>query len=334
MRYLISGGAGFIGAHLCRALLARGHFVYCLDDFSTGERGRIAALVKSVRFRVVEQDVRKPVDVDVDRIMNLACPASPRAYGKDRIRTLTVSVFGTLNMLELAERRGARLLQASTSEVYGDPLRHPQDEGYFGNVNPVGPRACYDEGKRVAETLVTDHALLRGVDGRIVRIFNTYGPGMSLEDGRVVPNVVSQALRDAPITIYGDGLQTRAFCYVDDLVDGLIRAIDTPDIGPEPINLGQPEEVTVLALTDLVVELTGSRSARRFMPAPVDDPVRRLPDVARAAARLGWRPKTGLRDGLAATIADVARALAARDAAALADEIGETSPIARGAVAR
>ncbi len=314
MRVLVTGGAGFIGSHLCERLLADGHQVACLDNFYTGQRDNIAHLRAHEHFHIIEHDVATPLEASAadaldhklgfvpEWVFNLACPASPIHYQRDPVKTIETSVFGVMNMLALCRRHGARLLQASTSEVYGDPLVHPQTETYWGHVNPIGPRACYDEGKRLAETLCFDHQRSRGADIRVVRIFNTYGPRMAMNDGRVVSNFVLQALRGEPLTLYGDGQQTRSFCYVAELVDGLVRMMAQHEhIGP--INLGNPAEFTIRQLAERVLALTGSDSELRHLPLPVDDPVRRQPDIERARTVLDWQPRVDLDDGLIATIA-------------------------------
>lgn len=301
-RVLVTGGAGFLGSHLCERLLNEGHEVFCLDNFHTGSKANVLHLLENPRFHIVHHDVTLPFSLHVDRIFNLACPASPVHYQFDPVHTIKTSVIGSLNMLELAERLGARILQASTSEVYGDPEQHPQAEQYWGNVNSFGPRACYDEGKRCAEALFYAFRERAGVRVKLARIFNTYGPRMHEGDGRVVSNFVTQALRGEPITLYGDGSQTRSFCYVDDLVDGLVRLMDAPDDVVGPVNLGNPVECTVRELAEKVVELTGSISPLVYKPLPVDDPCRRRPDISLARDVLGWEPSTQLTDGLAATI--------------------------------
>ena len=303
MRTLVTGGAGFIGSHLCERLLAEGHEVICLDNFFTGRSENVAALDRDGRFRIVEHDVTEPYDAAVDWIFNLACPASPVHYQIDPIATMRTSVLGMLNALALAERTGARVLQASTSEVYGDPIVHPQPETYWGNVNPVGPRACYDEGKRAAETLMSDYHRHRGIDIRIARIFNTYGPRMAIEDGRVISNFVVQALRGEPMTVYGDGEQTRSFCYVDDLVDGLMRLMAAPGVH-DPVNLGNPREFTMRQVAQLVADMCGRSGELVFRPLPQDDPIQRKPVIERARHLLGWEPAVPLREGLKPTIED------------------------------
>jgi UDP-glucuronate decarboxylase len=302
MRSLVAGGAGFLGSHLCRALLARGDQVLCLDNFHTGSRDNIAALLGHPNFELLRHDVTLPIRLEADHIYSLACPASPRHYQVDPVRTTQTSVLGALNLLELARGIQARILQASTSEVYGDPEVHPQPEGYCGRVNPIGPRACYDEGKRCAETLFAAYRAQHGVLVKIARIFNTYGPHMAADDGRVVSNFIVQALAGEPVTIYGDGSQTRSFCYVDDMVDALLCLMRAPDDFCGPVNLGNPDEISMLELAQTVLELTGSRSPIVHAAAPADDPARRRPDIALARARLDWAPRVALRDGLARTI--------------------------------
>ncbi len=304
-RILVAGGAGFLGSHLCDALLARGDTVVCLDSFLTGMRENVAPLVNNPRFRLVEQDVCEPVDLrePVDEIYNLACAASPPRYQADPVHTMMTSVVGTENLLKIAERDRARFLQASTSEVYGDPEHHPQSEDYRGHVNCTGPRACYDEGKRAAETLCFDHLRRGRADVRVARIFNTYGPRMRPDDGRIVSTLIRQALAGEPLTINGRGTQTRSFCYVDDLIAGLM-ALMAADPNPEgPVNLGNPGEVTINTLAEMVLRLTGSRSPIRYGPLPEDDPQMRRPDITRATTLLDWRPVIAVEQGLEATIA-------------------------------
>ena len=301
MKVLVSGGAGFIGSHLCERLVARGDDVICLDNLFTGREENIAHLMDRPGFRFVKHDVCEPLLVDVDRIFNLACPASPIHYQIDPIRTVQTNVMGMINMLEIARRMGARILQASTSEVYGDPAVHPQTEDYWGNVNTIGPRACYDEGKRVAETLMSDYHRQAGVDIRLPRIFNTYGPRMAENDGRVVSNFVLQALRGEELTLYGSGEQTRSFCYVDDLVEGLLRLMDADGIH-DPVNLGNPGEFTMRQLAETVCRLSGTEARVRYLPLPQDDPARRKPDISKAKALLEWEPTISLEDGLERTI--------------------------------
>jgi UDP-glucuronate decarboxylase len=303
-RILVTGGAGFVGSHLCERLLRAGHAVVCADNYSTGRRENVLRLCDHPSFELRKHDVVDPLQIWVDQIYNLACPASPAHYQEDPVRTVKASVLGALNLLELAHRTGATILQASTSEVYGDPLVHPQPESYFGHVNPTGPRACYDEGKRCAETLFFDYHRRFGVRIKVARIFNTYGPRMLENDGRIVSNFVVQALSGAPLTVYGDGMQTRSFCYIEDLVDGLVRLMDAPLDVVGPVNLGNPNEIKVLDLAHRVVRLTGSRSLIHFRPLPADDPRRRRPDISMAAELLGWKPTTPLEEGLRRTIAD------------------------------
>lgn len=302
MRVLVTGGAGFIGSHLCERLLDDGHEVICLDNFFTGRRQHVAHLLDNHRFEIIRHDVVDPILLEVDRIFNMACPASPVHYQYNPVKTVKTSVMGAINMLGLAKRVRGRLLQASTSEVYGDPHVHPQREDYWGHVNPIGPRACYDEGKRVAETLCFDYHRQNGVDVRVVRIFNTYGPRMLLDDGRVVSNFIVQALQGNDITIYGSGEQTRSFCYVDDLVEGLVRMMDKEDFNG-PVNLGNPNEITIRELASRVIELTGSRSKLIEMPLPKDDPYRRRPDITLAQEKLDWTPSVDLEQGLRLAIA-------------------------------
>ena len=300
---LVTGGAGFLGSYLCEALIARGRDVLCVDNFYTGTRRNIETVLESKRFEVLRHDVTFPLYVEAKQIYNLACPASPIHYRHDPVQTLKTSVHGAINMLGLAKRLRAPILQASTSEVYGDPLSHPQKETDWGNVNPIGPRACYDEGKRCAETLFFDYRRQHGLNIKIARIFNTYGPRMHPNDGRVVSNFIVQALKGEPITVFGDGAQTRSFCYVDDMVDGLIRLMETPDDVTGPVNLGNPVETTIGDLARRIVALTGSRSRVEFRPLPVDDPRHRRPDIGMAGSLLGWSPRTALDDGLVRTIA-------------------------------
>lgn len=301
MKILVTGGAGFIGSHLCDRLVTDGHEVICLDNFYTGSKRNIAHLTGNPQFELVRHDVVEPILLEVDQIYNLACPASPVHYQYNPVKTIKTNVVGTLNMLGLAKRVRARILQASTSEVYGDPEVHPQPESYWGHVNPIGPRANYDEGKRVAETLMFSYHTQNGVDIRVVRIFNTYGPRMAETDGRVVSNFIVQALRGEPLTVYGDGTQTRSFCFVSDLVDGMIRAMQTEDF-TGPVNLGNPEEYTMLELAAMILELTGSSSAIEHRPLPQDDPRQRRPDITLARERLDWVPTLPVREGLARTV--------------------------------
>lgn len=302
-RIMVTGGAGFIGSHLCERLLADGHDVLCLDNFFTGAKQNIAHLLGHPYFELLRHDVTFPLYVEVDEIYNLACPASPVHYQFDPVQTTKTSVHGAINMLGLAKRTKARILQASTSEVYGDPHVHPQREDYWGNVNPIGPRSCYDEGKRCAETLFFDYRRQYAMPIKVARIFNTYGPRMHPNDGRVVSNFIVQALRGDPITLYGDGSQTRSFCYVDDLVSGLLRLMATPPEFTGPVNLGNPAEFSMVELAEAVRQLTGSRSPLVMKPLPQDDPRQRCPDVTLAREALGWQATTALEDGLKPTIA-------------------------------
>lgn len=304
MRILVTGGAGFIGSHLCERLLAEGGEVVCLDNFFTGRKENILHLLDDKRFEMVRNDVIEPILLEVDQIYNLACPASPVHYQYNPVKTVKTSVMGMINMLGLAKRVKARILQASTSEVYGDPLIHPQTEDYFGNVNPIGPRSCYDEGKRVAETLMMDYHRQNGVDTRIVRIFNTYGERMLKNDGRVVSNFVVQALNGEELTIYGDGSQTRSFCYVSDLVDGIVKLMntETPDVHM-PVNIGNPTEFTMNELAGEVGRITGKPIKLKHLPLPADDPKQRRPNIERARRLLGWEPSVPLAEGLERTVA-------------------------------
>lgn len=301
-RLLVTGGAGFLGSHLCERLLADGHEVLSVDNYYTGTKSNIVQLLDNPRFEAMRHDVTFPLYVEVDEIYNLACPASPIHYQFDPVQTTKTSVHGAINMLGLAKRTKAKILQASTSEVYGDPDRHPQREDYWGNVNPIGLRSCYDEGKRCAETLCFDYRRQHNLRIKIARIFNTYGPRMHPNDGRVVSSFIVQALRGEPIGVFGNGQQTRSFCYVDDLIDGMIRLMDSPDDTTGPINLGNPEEFTILALAEKIIEMTGSRSQITFRPLPSDDPRQRCPDITAAKAQLGWKPHTRLEAGLGKTI--------------------------------
>jgi UDP-glucuronate decarboxylase len=302
-RILVTGGAGFLGSHLCERLLADGHDVLCIDNFFTGSRENIFALLEHKRFELMRHDVTFPLYVEVDEIFNLACPASPIHYQHDPVQTTKTSVHGAINMLGLAKRLGAKIFQASTSEVYGDPTIHPQTEDYRGHVNPIGPRACYDEGKRCAETLFFDYYRQHNLRIRVARIFNTYGPRMHINDGRVVSNFIVQALKNEPITIYGDGSQTRAFCYVDDLIEGCVRLMQASDEVTGPVNLGNPAEMSIRELATKVIELTGSRSQILARPLPVDDPLQRCPDISLAKRVLDWKPKVPLEQGLTKCIA-------------------------------
>jgi UDP-glucuronate decarboxylase len=301
-KILVTGGAGFLGSHLCDRLVEQGHHVLCVDNYFTGSKINIAHLLDRKNFEVIRQDICIPLYVEVDEIYNLACPASPYYYQLDPIQTMKTSVIGAFNMLGLAKRTGAKILQASTSECYGDPEVHPQTEEYWGNVNPIGIRSCYDEGKRAAETLFMDYNRKHGVDVRIIRIFNTYGPRMNQNDGRVVSNFIVQALKGEDITIYGDGNQTRSFCYVDDLLDGIVGYIDRSEPFTGPINLGNPNEFTMLELAQKVIELTGTASQIVHKPLPQDDPKQRRPDITRAKTMLHWEPSIQLEQGLVKTI--------------------------------
>jgi UDP-glucuronate decarboxylase len=302
-RALITGGAGFLGSHLCDRLIADGHDVVCVDNLFTGTKRNIEHLLGNPRFEFIRHDVTFPLFIEVDQIYNLACPASPVHYQHDPVQTTKTSVHGAINMLGLAKRLKCRIFQASTSEVYGDPAVHPQTEGYWGNVNPIGIRSCYDEGKRCAETLFFDYHRQHKLDIKVARIFNTYGPRMHPNDGRVVSNFIVQALRGEPITIYGEGRQTRSFCYVDDLIEGFVRFMDTPQGFTGPLNLGNPGEFTIRQLAEMIIELTGSASQLVFKPLPADDPMQRQPNIALAAAELGWGPRIALREGLQRTTA-------------------------------
>jgi len=301
-RVLVTGGAGFIGSHLCERLLDDGFDVLCVDNFYSSTRDNISHLLDNPRFELIRHDVTFPLYVEVDRIFHLACPASPVHYQRDPVQTTKTAVHGSINMLGLAKRTGARILLTSTSEVYGDPLVHPQSEDYWGNVNPIGPRACYDEGKRAAETLFFDYHRQHGLDIKVARLFNTYGPRMHPNDGRVVSNFVVSALAGEPLTIYGDGSQTRSFCYVSDLIEGLLALMNSSADVTGPINLGNPGEFTIGALADLVVEMTGTAAGITHLPLPTDDPTRRQPDITRAREQLQWSPTVSLRDGLLPTI--------------------------------
>ncbi len=301
-RILVTGGAGFLGSHLCERLLDQGHDVICLDNFFTSQKSNVAHLLARPNFELIRHDVTLPVWLEVDEIYNLACPAAPGHYQYNPIKTLKTSVMGAINVLGMARRCRAKVLQASTSEVYGEPIVHPQPESYRGSVNPIGPRACYDEGKRAAETLFMDYHRSNRVRIRIVRIFNTYGPRMHPFDGRVVSNFIRQALQHQDITIFGDGSQTRSFCYRDDLIEGILRMMDAPDELTGPVNLGNPSEFTILELARQIIELTGSRSKLVYQPLPADDPTQRQPNIELARKHLGWEPKVPLREGLVKTI--------------------------------
>ncbi len=301
MRILVTGGAGFLGSHLCERLLAEKHEVLCLDNFFTGRKKNVRHLLNNPYFELIRHDITLPILLEVDRIYHLACPASPIHYQYNAIKTVKANVIGTINMLGIAKRVKARILFASTSEVYGDPAVHPQKEDYWGNVNTIGIRSCYDEGKRVAETLMMDYHRQNGVDIRIVRIFNTYGPRMLPNDGRVVSNFIVQALKSEDITIYGKGTQTRSFCYVDDLIEGMVRMMDAENF-TGPVNLGNPEEYTILELAQKIITLTGSKSKISYRPLPSDDPTQRQPDITLAGQRLGWKPAVSVTDGLTRTV--------------------------------
>ncbi|MFO0816573.1 MAG: UDP-glucuronic acid decarboxylase family protein [Pirellulales bacterium] len=301
-RVLVTGGAGFLGSHLCERLVAQGHDVICLDNFFTSQKSNVAHLLGNPNFELIRHDITQPIWLEVDQIYNLACPAAPGHYQFNPIKTTKTSVLGAINVLGMARRCKAKVLQASTSEVYGDPEQHPQVESYRGSVNPIGPRACYDEGKRVAETLFMDYHRMNRVNIRVIRIFNTYGPRMHPYDGRVVSNFIRQALRDENITLFGDGLQTRSFCYCEDLINGIQQMMEGPDEFIGPVNLGNPGEFTVKELAELVIELTDAKSRIVHHPLPADDPTRRRPDISLARAKLGWEPKIALREGLARTI--------------------------------
>jgi UDP-glucuronate decarboxylase len=301
LRVLVTGGAGFLGSHLCERLVDQGHDVLCLDNFFTSQKSNVFALLKKPNFELIRHDVTLPIFLEVDQIYNLACPAAPGHYQYNPIKTVKTSVLGATNVLGMAKRCGARVLQASTSEVYGDPQVHPQPESYWGNVNPIGIRSCYDEGKRVAETLFMDYSRMNKVEVRIVRIFNTYGPRMHPFDGRVVSNFIRQAIRNEPITLFGSGEQTRSFCYRDDLVDAMIRMMNTEGF-TGPVNIGNPDEYTIGELAELIRELTQCQVELRYLPLPPDDPTRRQPDITLARSKLGWNPTTPLREGLTKTI--------------------------------
>lgn len=310
MRVLVTGGAGFIGSHLVRRLLDDGHEVLCLDNFFTGKRQNLAEVREHPSLEIIRHDVIEPISLEIDQVYNLACPASPVHYQFDPVRTVQTSVMGAINMLGLCRRTGARLLQASTSEVYGLPTVHPQPESYVGNVNPIGTRSCYDEGKRVAETLCMDYHRENDVSVRVVRIFNTYGPRLAMCDGRVIPSFICQALKGEPITLHGDGLQTRSFCYVDDTVDGLIALMNDADPAfTGPVNLGNDTETNMKELAEIIIELTGSRSTIEHLPVKVDDPTRRRPDLSLARSRVGYVPRVPLREGLQRTVAYFAQLL-------------------------
>ncbi len=301
MRILVTGGAGFLGSHLCERLLSEGHEVLCLDNFFTGRKKNLQHLMGNPCFELIRHDITQPILLEVDKIYHLACPASPIHYQHNPVKTIKTNILGSINMLGIAKRVKARILFASTSEVYGDPAMHPQKEEYWGNVNPIGVRSCYDEGKRVAETLMMDYHRQNGVDVKIIRIFNTYGPRMLINDGRVVSNFIVQALRGEAITVYGRGTQTRSFCYVDDLVDGMIKMMDSENF-TGPVNIGNPEEYTILDLANKIINMTGSRSKITYNPLPSDDPAQRRPDITLAWNKLGWKPRISVDEGIRKTI--------------------------------
>lgn len=309
-KILVTGGAGFLGSHLCERLVTEGHYVVCVDNYFTGSKSNIQHLLSNANFEVIRHDICVPLYVEVDEIYNLACPASPKSYQKDPIQTMKTSFMGSYNLLGLAKRTKAKIFQASTSEIYGDPFVHPQPESYWGNVNPLGPRACYDEGKRAAETLFMDYNRQHNVDVRVARIFNTYGPRMSVDDGRVVSNFIVQALQGLPLSVYGEGTQTRSFCYVDDLIDGILALMESTSSGAQPVNLGNPHEVTVKSLAEQIQRLTRSTSWILNLPLPIDDPQQRQADITRATSILGWEPKIPLEQGLQKTIAYFQQVLA------------------------
>ena len=323
-RILVTGGAGFLGSHLCERLVMQGHDVLCVDNFYTGTKDNIAHLFDCANFELMRHDVTFPLYVEVDEIYNLACPGSPIHYQHDPVQTTKTSVHGAINMLGLAKRVGARIFQASTSEVYGDARVHPQTEDYWGHVNPIGPRSCYDEGKRCAETLFMDYRRQHGLSIKIARIFNTYGPRMHPSDGRVVSNFMMQALAGEPITIYGEGLQTRSFCYVDDMIDAFIRLMNSPEDVTGPINLGNPQELSMLEIAKRIVALTGSSSELIFKPLPLDDPSHRRPDISRALDVLDWRPVTSLDEGLQRTVRYFQQLVQQRDTRAAGTETAPT----------
>ena len=301
-KIVVTGGAGFLGSHLCERLITQGHNVLCIDNFYTGSKNNVKDLLNHPNFRIIEHDIINPINVNIDQIYNLACPASPIHYQQDPVKTTKTIINGSMNMLELAKRTNARILQASTSEVYGDPAVHPQTEDYWGNVNPIGIRSCYDEGKRCAETLFFDYWRQHKLEIKVMRIFNTYGPRMDPNDGRVVSNFIVQAIRGESITIYGEGSQTRSFCYVDDLIDGMIRLMQSPTVFVGPVNIGNPNEFNMIELAEMVLRLVRSSSKIVFMPLPQDDPRQRKPDISLAKSKLGWSPNISLEDGLKETI--------------------------------
>ena len=301
MKILVTGGAGFLGSHLCKNLLNFGHEIICLDNFFTGQKSNLFQIMDNQKFEIIRHDITHPLFIEIDQIYNFACPASPVHYQSDPVQTIKTSVHGAINMLGLAKRTQSRILQASTSEIYGDPIVHPQNETYWGNVNPIGIRSCYDEGKRAAETLFFDYNRQHMVDIRIVRIFNTYGPNMAINDGRVISNFIVQALQNKPITIYGDGKQTRSFCYVDDLIESIVKTMNQEKI-LGPINIGNPKENTIIEVAELIIKLTNSKSKIEYLSLPSDDPIRRKPNIDLAKKNLNWRPKVSLLDGLKETI--------------------------------
>ncbi len=301
-KVLITGGAGFVGSHLCERLLKKGYFVYCLDNLVTGKLQNINHLIKQPNFELIQKNINEPINLKVEEIYNLASPASPKHYQLDPVETVKTNVQGVLNLLELSKRYNSKILQASTSEIYGDPLEHPQNENYWGNVNPIGPRSCYDEGKRCAETLFFDFHRQYKLRIKIIRIFNTYGPRMNIADGRVVSNFIVQSLKDEDITIYGDGNHTRSFCYVDDLINGIINFFNSDDNFTGPVNLGNPEEYKIISLAKKIIELTNSKSQLKFLPLPDDDPKKRKPNISLANVKLNWLPDTNLEKGLIKTI--------------------------------
>lgn len=312
MRILVTGGAGFLGSHLCERLLSEGHEVLCLDNFFTGRKKNVQHLIGNPGFELIRHDVTQPILLEVDRIYHLACPASPIHYQYNPVKTIKTNILGSINMLGIAKRVKARILFASTSEVYGDPAMHPQKEEYWGNVNPIGIRSCYDEGKRVAETLMMDYHRQNGVDVKIIRIFNTYGPRMLMNDGRVVSNFIVQALRDENITVYGRGAQTRSFCYVDDLIDGMITMMDSENF-TGPVNIGNPEEYTILDLAKKIIAMTNSKSKITHNPLPPDDPAQRRPNITLAWNKLGWKPKVSVDEGIQKTINFFKQEISARN---------------------
>ena len=302
MQILVTGGLGFIGSHLCKALLDRGHYVICVDNFYTGEKNNVTDLLENKRFEIIRHDITFPLYLEIDQIYNLACPASPNHYQHDPVQTTKTNVHGAINILGLAKRVSARVFQASTSEIYGDPVQHPQEESYWGNVNPIGPRSCYDEGKRCAETLFFDYHRQHNIEIKVGRIFNTYGPNMRPDDGRVISNFIVQALRNEDITIYGEGKQTRSFCYIDDLINALVKFMNTDKEITGPFNLGNPVEYSIIEIANLILKMTNSKSKLSFEDLPQDDPQKRRPNISLARKHLLWEPKIKLEDGLKSTI--------------------------------